>query len=307
MFVSERIRIDPAYRERLSASRLDTVARVLSLTDGVIMAWSRTTDTLYVPGEGDTPGYYVKRHFFPTWGKRWRGALRGTFFAAHRGQREYRALNAMRAAGVPAVRAVAYGERRVGHFLAACFLMTEEVPGAVNLTTFAQAVQDGRRELSPAQRQEMIRELARALSEMHAHGVSHNNLFWRNILVRPGPDGRAEFFLLDPQPLRAWERMGPRGAWRQPELAQLAVSARLFSSRSDRLRFFKAYLGESRLAASARSWAGEVEQVSPHDRAHEQRRVRLNGLFAKWNAQLVAEQRCWGESGLARPTREAGA
>jgi hypothetical protein len=64
---------------------------------------------LYVPGTQGTPGFYVKRYFFPTWVKRLRGTLRGTFFGMHRGQAEYRALNAMRAVGVPAVRPVAYG------------------------------------------------------------------------------------------------------------------------------------------------------------------------------------------------------
>ena len=86
MIYTEHMRADPAYRERLRACGLDTVDKVLARVDGRVAAWSRTTDTLYVPGAGGTPGFYVKRHFFPNWIKRLRGTFRGTFFGMHRGQ-----------------------------------------------------------------------------------------------------------------------------------------------------------------------------------------------------------------------------
>ncbi len=119
MWVTEQMRIDPAYRARLAACGLDSVSRVLARIDGRVAAWSRTTDTLYVSGADGAPGFYVKRHYFPHWSNRLRGMLRGTFLGMQRGQAEYLALNAMRAAGIPAVRAVAYGGRRQTHFLEA--------------------------------------------------------------------------------------------------------------------------------------------------------------------------------------------
>ncbi len=71
------LRMDPAYRHALAQCGLARVEQILCSTSGRVAAWSRTTDTLFVPG-CDGPGFYVKRHFFPTWSKRWRGTLRGT-------------------------------------------------------------------------------------------------------------------------------------------------------------------------------------------------------------------------------------
>ncbi len=304
---TEHMRIDPAYWERLRACDLDSVAKILARTDGRVAAWSRTTDTLHVPGADDTPGFYVKRHFFSRWINRLRGTFRGTFFGMHRGQAEYLALNAMRSAGVTAVRPVAYGGRRIAHFLTACFLITEEVPEAPNLTTLGLDLAAGHAQLSATQRRMWIRGLATQLAEMHALGVSHGNLFWRNVLVRSGPDGHPEFFFLDAQPLHTWERFGAGAGWWLRELAQVAVSAVPFTSRSERLRFVRQYLGQARLTLDTpRVAAGErlrqgltpamklqirqVEHLAQSWRRHEQRRIRMNGLFEQWNRQLAKEE-----------------
>jgi hypothetical protein len=291
MIQTEQMRIDPAYRERLRACGLDSVAKVLARVEGRLAAWSRTTDTLYIPAADGAPGFYVKRHFFPNWTKRLRGTLRGTFFGMHRGQAEYRALNAMRALGIPAVRAVAYGARRTVHFLTACFLITEEVPDALNLTSFAQDVATGRRPFSRGQRQALIDELAGQLADMHATGCSHGNLFWRNLLVRDGPDGRPEVFFLDAQPLHSWERLGPGGNWWLRELAQLTVSAMPFTTRSQRLRFVRQYVRGARSMAALKPHLHQIEHLAQTWRRHEDRRIRMNQLFEAWNRQLIEEQR----------------
>ncbi len=288
MFCRAQMRTDPAYAERLRACGLDTVEKVLARVDGRIAAWSRTTDTLFVPG-CDGPGFYVKRHFFPTWSKRWRGTLRGTFFGMHRGQAEYRVLNAMRALGIPAVRPVAYGGRRVAHYLAACFLITEEVPGARNLTAFAIDVAAGRQPLSAAQRRALLDALADQLAALHATGCSHGNLFWRNLLVRHGLDSRPEFFFLDAQPLRSWKRLGRTGLWRLHELAQITVSALPFTTRSERLRFIHRYLGDSPLLPALKDQLRQIEHQAQSWQQHELRRIRMTRLFEEWDRQLRVE------------------
>jgi len=53
------MRTDPAYADRLRACGLDTVEKVLARVDGRIAAWSRTTDSLFVPGCDGAPGFYV--------------------------------------------------------------------------------------------------------------------------------------------------------------------------------------------------------------------------------------------------------
>jgi hypothetical protein len=289
VFCREHMRMDPAYVERLRACDLDTVEKVLARVDGRIAAWSRTTDTLFVPGSDGSPGFYVKRHFFPTWLKRWRGTLRGTFFGMHRGQAEYRALNAMRALGIPAVRPVAYGGRRVVHYLAACFLITEEVPGARNLTAFAVDAAAGRPPLSPTQRRALLDALAEQLAALHATGCSHGNLFWRNLLVRHGPDSRPEFFFLDAQPLRSWQRLRRNGIWRSHELAQITVSALPFTTRTERLRFIHRYLGDDPLSPQLKVQLRQIEHEARSWQPHELRRIRTTRLFEQWDRQLQVE------------------
>jgi len=306
MMGTETMRSDPAYRERLRACGLVSGARILRRVDGRVSAWSRTTDTLYVPGTQGTPGFYVKRYFFPTWVKRLRGTLRGTFFGMHRGQAEYRALNAMRAVGVPAVRPVAYGARRVGHFLTACYLSTEEVPEAPNLTAFALDVAAGRRVLSAAGRAVLLSTLAEQLAAMHAAGCSHGNLYWRNVLVRYGPDGRPEFFFLDAQPLRAWQRLSPGGNWWLRELAQVTVSAMPFTTRTERLRFMRHYLGPTHPPADLKARLRQIERLAGTWHKHELRRIRMTDLFEAWNHQLADEVRRSADStalGVTEPAR----
>ncbi len=281
------IQTDPAFRERLGKHDLDRVERILQRLDGRIAAWSRTTDTLYIPPvTPDGVGFYLKRYFYPHWRNRLRGMFRGTFFGMHRGKAEARSLNTMRNLGVSAVRPVAFGWRRVAHFVAASFLITEEAPGAVNLTTFAQQLEARRRTLSYRDRRAMINELADAIAAMHAGGFAHGRLFWRNVLVRFSLAGQPEFFLLDAEPPRAMERLR-RAQWRQSELAGLAASAQQFTTRSDRWRFLKRYFTDSPVAVDPRRFAHEVEQLAEHWRRHEAQRVRMNARFEAWNERLT--------------------
>ena len=289
MLFKDHIRLDPAYRDALRSCGLLRVENILARVDGRIVAWSRSTDTLHVPGPPGSPGFYLKRYLYPTWRKRVRTMLRGTFFGIHRGQAEYDALQAMRALGINAVRPAACGARRTWHFVTACFLITEEVPEARNLTTFARDVLSGRQPLTRPARLEMMTALARQAAEMHAGCFSHGQLFWRNILVRHGWDGRPEFFFLDAQPLPPWRRLGPGPTWWQRELAHLTVSALRFTTRTDRLRFFLHYLGAGRLTPQAKADVRLIAAYARQWHRHERQRIKMNDLFELWNRQLERE------------------
>ncbi len=296
----DQLHSDPAYRAALDECHLDCVESILSRTDGRIAAWSRSTDTTHIRTGGDGPGFYLKRYYYPTWRKRLRTMLRGTFFGMHRGQAEYRALSAMRALGIGAVRPVAYGARRVGHFVTACFLISEEVPEACNLTTFAQEIASGRRRVSHVQRRALIEGLAAQVAHMHGQGFSHGQLFWRNILVRYGPDGGPEFFFLDAQP-RRWRQFAS-GPWWQRELAHLAVSAIPFTTRAERLRFLRSYANVARLTPAVKAQLREIDQAAQTWLRHETQRVKMNALFDEWNQQLTREG--WHVSDAGGPARQ---
>ncbi len=289
MLHTDHIYVDPAYRQALQACDLVQVESVLTRAVGRVAAWSRTTDTLYVLDSKGGPGFYVKRYYYPTWGKRLRGALRGTFFGRHRGQAEYRLLNTMRALGLPAIRPAAYGSRRVGHFVAACFLISEEVPDAWNLTTFARDVKAGRQTLSRNQRALIVRQLARQIAELHAAGFAHGQLFWRNVLLRFGPTGEPEFFFLDIRPRRGGRRFGRMSRRWLAELSCLAASALPFTTGSERMRFLVEYFGARRLPPDIKRHIREIDRLAQRWKKHERQRIKMNDLFEEWNRQLEAE------------------
>lgn len=290
MWVSEQLWIDPAYADALRAAGLASVTGVLDRTDGRVAAWSRTTDTIYLPSPTGGPGFYVKRYRYPSWRNRLRGAFRSTFFARHRGQAECRLLTTMRSLGIPAVRPVAYGSRRCARFVTGCFLITEEAPGARNLTAFAQDVVSGRVTLSREQKQRMITRLARQIADVHAAHFSHGQLFWRNMLVRIGVDDEPEFFFLDARPRKGRQRLPRTRAWWADELAHVLASAAPFTTRTERLQFLLRYFGEKKLTPLLKERVRAIEKLAIRWRNHEAQRIRMNRLFDEWNRLLEQEQ-----------------
>lgn len=298
---TDQMRIDPAYLQRVQACGLDSVERVLSRTEGRVAAWSRSTETLYVAGGEGEPGFYVKRYYYPTWHKRLRGMFRGTFFGTHRGRAEYHLLLEMRGLGLPTVRPVAYGARRIGHFVAACFLITEEVPAARNLTSFAGDVREGRIALDYAQRDRLLKRLAHQVAELHAARFAHGQLFWRNILVRFDPIGQPEFFFLDVRPRHGGRQIGRKGRWWIYDLCHLAVSAEPFTTRTEQMRFLAEYFEARHVSPEFKRRMPEIARLARRWTKHEQQRIKMNDLFEEWNRQLRAENAKAGDSPQASP------
>lgn len=286
MIFRDRLRVDPAFAERLRRAGLGTLDAILARTDGRVCAWSRTTDTVLIPGAGATPGFYVKRYYYPRWWNRVRAAFRRTFFGASRAHAEGALLQSMRSLGIPAVRPVAVGARRVLHFVVASVLITEESPGAVNLTTYARS-----RLSAGAARRAMIHELADQVAHMHDAGFAHGQLYWRNILIRTSPLGGAEYEFLDARPGVARRRAPLRT--QIEDLGHLLVSAEPFTAPAERLRFLARYLSYRGLERRA-DWLATIRAIADSKRSHESQRIRMNDRFEAWNAALERELRDLG-------------
>ena len=289
MIHTDHMRIDPAYLQRMHACGLDSVERVLSRTEGRVAAWSRSTETLYVSCADGEPGFYVKRYYYAAWNKRIRGMFRGTFFGKHRGQAEFQLLCEMRGLGLPTIRPVAYGARRIMHFVTACFLITEEVPAARNLTAFAGDVREGRIQLTHADRRRVMDRLAKQVAELHAARFAHGQLFWRNILIRFDPIDQPEFFFLDVRPRHGGRQIGRKGRWWLHDLCHLAVSALPFTTRVEQVRFLKAYFKARHMSPNLNHYLHEIARLSRRWTKHERQRIKMNNLFEDWNRQLQIE------------------
>lgn len=286
----DHIQIDPAYADRLRAVGLDRVDRILNWTEGRICAWSRSTDTMHIPAGDGLPGFYLKRYRFLDWNRRIRCTFRGSFFGEPRAAAEYRLLRQMRQLGIPAVRPIAVGCRRRLQFVVGSFLITEEVPDAQNLTSFARSLATGRVALGVAARRAFVGRLARQIAEIHVAGFQHGQLFWRNVLVRMLPTGEAEFYFLDARPRHTVRRLSRLGRnWWIEELAHMAASAEVFTNRSERLRFLIAYYKARGVRVDLAEQIGEIEALRGKWARHEAQRVRMGDRFDEWNRRLAEE------------------
>ncbi|RMF83233.1 MAG: hypothetical protein D6744_05040 [Planctomycetota bacterium] len=281
--------IDAPYRARLAACGLGTPGEALDRVDGRVVAWSRSTDVVFIECRDGGPGFYLKRYRYAQWDRRLRGMLRGTLLGRHRGEHEYRLLARMQRLGLPVVRPVAYGMRRRWGFIEASFLITEAAPDAENLTTVGTAVRDGAMRMGPAERMEVARQLAGVVARMHETGFSHGQLFWRNIVMRRDAHAGVEFFFLDARPRRGARRLSRRGVWWRDELAQLAASATPFVNRSDGLRFLQAYCRIRSPQLDPRELYRCCVRMAHRYAPHEERRIRMNTRFQLWNRQLSAQ------------------
>jgi hypothetical protein len=124
--------------------------------------------------------------------------------------------------------------------------MSEGVPSPLPLDLFI-------RDVLPAmsaperrkQQRDLIRQLADYTRRLHEHHFVHHDYFWRNILL--SGKSLAHFFLIDSHKGRCWKSWGESGG-RAKDLATLDSPAPWFFRRSERLRFFLAYRGHTRLA-----------------------------------------------------------
>ncbi|MFO0972234.1 MAG: lipopolysaccharide kinase InaA family protein [Phycisphaerae bacterium] len=279
----DHMRIDPAYRVALADAGLATPGAILAMPGDRLVAWSRSSDTVFQLLAPSNLAVYVKRYHYPTLGKRMRVALRGGLLRDSRARAEYRILSAMRRWGIQAVRPVAWGERRLYGMVRSCFLVTEAVPEALSLATFIQRFsRDGlglADDVAMAARRRILTQLARQVRFMHDSGFVHRDLFWRNVLIRPLPNLDFEFYFLDASVGRRIRVKQWRRDHVARDLAALGVLAPRFCSRADELRFIRAYFGAERIGEEEREWMERVQDETDVLRASEQERLARQGVF----------------------------
>lgn len=184
--------------------------------------------------------YYVKRYHQA--GKNLR-----RFIGRPRVQAEWRNLLYFRAWGISVATVVGYGmERRNGRFHRGA-LITEELRDTADLARLAK---DGHPQLRDRRWVDhVIRQLAHATRVMHARRFAHNDLKWRNILVDNQP--LPGVHLIDCPGGTFW--WGPFLERRRiKDLACLDKVAKYQLSRTQRLKFYLLYTGQSRLPPADR-------------------------------------------------------
>jgi hypothetical protein len=116
---------------------------------------------------------------------------------------------------------------------------------------------DGRARL---EKHRLAREFGRFVGDLHRRGIYHGDLKAVNIFVRRR-DGREEFRLVDYDRVKFGRKVSRRR--RIKNLAQLAASIAVLITRTDRLRFFRAYAPDEEALRNERQYArGVAKQVA---------------------------------------------
>lgn len=158
-----------------------------------------------------------------------------------RARRAWRMGHALLARGIATPRPLAAIEPRGARLRGESYLATEWLPGAINLHEYLWQLAP----LPPADRQRQVRTLAASLgsllARLHWWNISHVDLKACNVLVVDW-QGELHAALVDVESARFHRRLS--FARRARDLARLAASlqAHPWITRSDRLRFLRAYL-----------------------------------------------------------------
>jgi tRNA A-37 threonylcarbamoyl transferase component Bud32 len=188
--------------------------------------------------------YFVKAYAYSGL---WR--LRTLFIAARAG-REFRNLKRMAAMGFRVPEPVAWGQERGLGFVSVSFVATRAVDGAVSLRELIDRP-DGLP--PPAERRRLVEEFARTLRRAHDEGFFVHTLRFKNLLLsREGE--RWVLTVIDVPFAGIWRwRLFP-GAGRVRDLAVLMRGARRLLSRTDRMRFARAYGADRGLLCRAQAY-----------------------------------------------------
>ncbi len=149
--------------------------------------------------------------------------------------------HALLARGIPTARPLVVYEPRSGRLQRDGYLLTEWLVGAQDVHLYGwELARRGADERRRRTRQS-AEALGRTVGRLHDQGFAHRDLKGNNLLLRERRDG-VEPFLIDLDGLRQMPRVSFRAACRN--LTRLAVSIEMhpWISRTDRLRFLRAYL-----------------------------------------------------------------
>ena len=155
---------------------------------------------------------------------------------------EFENIIAFLRAGLPTITPIAAGRKR------GSFLVTEALEGCTRLDDYL-----GQTKLARAAKQELTDRVAGLIQKMHASGFNHRDLYLCHILR----DEAGKLYIVDLH--RVQRRPAVPGRWQVKDIAALNYSAPAgIISRTDRLRFLKAYLGTERLSGRDKGFVLKV-------------------------------------------------
>jgi len=173
----------------------------------------------------------------------WQHSLRGipTF------QKEYANIRRLQALDIPTLEPVYFGVQGTK-----AILVTKALDDFVSLDKLNKDI------LSPDQIRHLLTAIAEVIRAMHEHRLQHNCLYPKHIFVSQTEHGW-DVRLIDLEKLRCCLR---RKTAQIRDLSSLSRHASPDWSMTDHMRFFKAYVGETRLSSSSKTLWKEIARKS---------------------------------------------
>ena len=212
--------------------------------------WSGVTRLELTRPDGTTCAVFLKRqenHNTFSWWHPLQGVP--TFL------REFRLILRYRAADIPSLEPVFFAIRSQR-----ALLVTEELAGFAGLDHHLAVWPT----LDAASRRRIIDTVAALTRRLHAAGLQHNCYYPKHVFVKVGAGGTVEARIIDLEKSR-WNPLARQRSVRDLDTLNRYAPA---CSRSERLRFLKAYLGITRLTPAAKSlWRALAARMARKTRA----------------------------------------
>jgi len=182
--------------------------------------------------------------------------------------REFDAANKLKAAGINTPKVISYGEQWNTMFETRSFIITEKIPNAESLERKLPDFFNGPATTENLKLQrKFISQSAIFIKKFHETGYRHRDLYLSHIFY----SDNGEFYLIDLA--RVFKPIVQRRRFQIKDIAQVYYSApaRHFS-KTDRLRFYMAYAGQSKLTKKDKIFIRKVinkaERMARHDIKH---------------------------------------
>lgn len=213
-----RLLVESEFVSLLHANRLDSFEAIMAQEGGRVarnFPGRRTVRLELKAPKSGIQAIYLKRYEsnyrpgFPRLLRRihWPGF-------ADEAMQEWKALHEVRTLGISTATPIAVGQDRGGGLVRRSFLMTAEIPGAVEGHTWMA-------QLTHPERARFLRQIAKLAQQFHGAGLVHKDFYIGHILVAP-VGGKADLFLIDLQ--RVIRPKTLRRRWRLKDLGAMAYS-----------------------------------------------------------------------------------
>ncbi len=261
----------PALKERILgifSGRVEDAERIESSAYARVLAFD-------APCQGGRRLFFYKEFFF----RNLRDRL-SILFRESRAKRAWTGACILTDHGLRTAMPVCLGEQRVLGIVKRSFLVTEGIPDALEIEKYIKKHFHGSDVPEKVfKKREFISLFGKTIGRMHRCGIFQGDLRERNVLVQEGDP--PEIYLIDNERTRKYPRLPERK--RLKNLVQANMTRIEEITRTDRLRFFLAYLEENPgLKDMRRTWMKRILSKT-------QARLMLKGRKVRSHKKQIRE------------------